>query len=179
MTKQVRLVSSGQSGRAGIVIAVVLVVAVVVVAVAGGAAWYYWSSRAGGDFLTKAAKMAPETSQIFLAVDARKIGLSDGTQAEVLAALKQSKGFEDLRKEVKEKLGLELEDDILKAVEPQLSLFVAPEAGKKSFLDGVDKAGAKPSFRMCLLLKVKDEAKAGQTLAAIETKTGVAYTTKE
>ena len=142
-----------ESGRAAVIVAVVLVVVIVgLLAVAGGAAWYFWHSRSGPDFISAAVQMAPESSQVFLAVDGKKVGLSEATRDEALAALRQAKGFEALQKEVREKLGLELEGDILAAMTPQMSLFVAPEAGKTSFLSDIEKSGSPPPFRICLSL---------------------------
>jgi hypothetical protein len=119
--------------------------------------------------------MAPDTSQVFVAFDGKKMGLSATTQLEALTALREAKGFQELQKQVREKLGLELESDILAAIEPQVSFFIAPEEGKASFLTDIEKSGSPPPFRVCLLLGLRDQEKASKALAAIETKTGVAY----
>lgn len=168
-----------QSGNAALI-----VLALLMVVVLGAAAWYFLFGRPSAPAMTEAAaRKAPASTQVFMAFDVERTGLSQVEQMKILATLLKSPELQALNKTLQEKVGLTLEEDFLTWVIPSGALIMAPAEGKKSLLEVPQDqpAAAKelPPFRFLAVLKVRDEAKARASLEKVQQKasahSGVTY----
>jgi hypothetical protein len=161
-----------ERGRAAAVVALVLVVA--------AAAGAYLLTRRGAPPATglaaDAARMAPESTQVLVAVDLAKIGIDEADRKGVVGALRQLEGIDKLDATLQQELGLTL-DELLATVEPAGVLALAPREGKTSVVDPHPREGQPPVWGF-VALRVKDEAKAAETLGRLQEKSAVKYKTE-
>lgn len=165
-----------EQGRAAVVIAIVLLAALIL----AGVALLFWKDKAGSsDFLRTAARMAPESTQLFFVVEGTQLDFAESAQKEALSALGQSESFKEAKKKLQDTLGLRLDEDILALIKPNASLALAPRAGQSSIIDDVALAPRDaPPFRLFLLLALKDDRKADKVMETIQGKAKTPYTTE-
>jgi hypothetical protein len=162
-----------ERGRAAVVITIILLAAILV---AGLTVYFLMKTAGPADFLTAAARMAPESTQVFIAIDGTKLDFAESMKQEALSALEQSASFQEAKNKLHDTLGLQLDDDVLALIRPSAALALAPLDGKKSIVSDVSAAqlGA-PPFRLCLLLVLEDEQKAGEVMESIQTQIKTPY----
>lgn len=171
-----------QSGRA-----ILVVLALLILVVLGAAGWYVMQGRFGGQgsMTEAAARMAPANTQVFLAMDLDRAGISQLKQLEIIGTLLKSKEVQAFNEELKAKFGLTLEQDFLTWVTASGALFLAPAEGQQSLAQALQQAkdDGPPPFRALLVLKVRDEKQAQASLEKIQQKAseqgGTAYKTED
>lgn len=169
-----------QAGSAALVVLVLLVLVVV-----GAVAWYLLKGGAPGAGMTEAAaRMAPANTQVFMAFDMERAGLSESQQSQLFGTLLKSKELQAFNEELKQNLGMTLEQDFLTWLTSSGALIMAPAEGKQSLAEGVEQADSDvPPFRFLAVLRVRDEKKAIESLEKVQQKAssenGVTYTTED
>ncbi len=174
------------SGNVAMVIALVLV-AMVVLAVVGAAGFYFWKTRmagSGGSMTATAAAKAPANTQVLVAFDLERAGMSLTQQEQILGTLLKSKEFKAINQQLQAELGMTLEEDFLTWVTTSGAIMLAPGAGLPSLASGLDQADSQvPPFRALAVMRVRDEAKAQASLDKVQAKAsaenGITYTTED
>ncbi|HXE72064.1 MAG TPA: DUF3352 domain-containing protein [Candidatus Nitrosotenuis sp.] len=165
----------GRARRSGNVILIILAVliglAILAALVAGGLWWYF--RRAAAGFMDQALQMAPQETQVYLAINAQGLGFDQQRQQRFLEVWRKSSAFQKINQQLQDELGMTLEEDFLTWITPTAVLIAAPSEGKKSVLE--DTQGDAPGFRLLLAVGVRDEGKARESVERLKGKSGVQY----
>lgn len=136
------------------------VIALIVLVIIGAVVYFIMQGPKGPAGLTEEGlKMAPATTQIFIASDLTAL-YDEAKGKELLMAFKDSKLFKNLAEEMKGE-SLDAEKDIFSWMKPQAVFALAPLDGKPSVFSDIESADGKTApFKGFMLLGVRDDAAA-------------------
>lgn len=144
------------------------VIALIVLVVIGAVIYFVMNKPKVGGLMEEGLKMAPDTTQIYIAGDLSSMYTAE-QQQELVAALKDSQIFKKMSEEMKSE-DLDLDKELMSWVKPAFVLSMAPLDGKPSVFTDIENADNKKApFKGFLLLGVRDDAAAK---ASIEKMTG-------
>ncbi len=157
--------------RGNAMMAIIAIIALVVI----GAVVYMLMKPGGkkpGGIMETGLKMAPATSQVFVAMDFAPV-YDEAKQKELLDAFKQTQVFKTMAGELKSE-GLNLEEEILSWVKPSMALALAPLEGKPSIFTDIENSKV-PPFTGFLLVGVRDDAKAKESIEKLMGKAKIKF----